>query len=150
MRRALKSPQMRYDSGHSNREALRNDGSIAETSAVLTPMTKSALDNPGNGGVGGQGVVDEKILEDGGGARAAAAVAPESKVFDFWGVANALADTVKKTTADISARLGSRSFITAACSLGYKQKMLGRFKWGNFAPTFRGALLALLVFDRRK
>lgn len=31
------------------------------------------------------------------------------KVFDFWGVANALADSVKKTTADISARYNSSS-----------------------------------------
>ena len=52
-----------------------------------------------------QGMVDEKILEGGdGGAKAGGAGAPETKVFDFWGVANALADSVKKTTADISAR----------------------------------------------
>ena len=53
-----------------------------------------------------QGIVDEKILEggDGGGVKAAGPGAPETKVFDFWGVANALADSVKKTTADISAR----------------------------------------------
>ena len=49
--------------------------------------------------------MDEKILEGGdSGAKAAGAGAPETKVFDFWGVANALADSVKKTTADISAR----------------------------------------------
>lgn len=30
--------------------------------------------------------------------------ADNAKVFDFWGVANALADSVKKTTADLSAR----------------------------------------------
>lgn len=30
--------------------------------------------------------------------------ADNPRVFDFWGVANALADSVKKTTADISAR----------------------------------------------
>ena len=32
-----------------------------------------------------------------------------TKVFDFWGVANALADTVKKTTADISTRYSASS-----------------------------------------
>ena len=32
------------------------------------------------------------------------------KVFNFWGVANALADSVKKTTADISARFFALSF----------------------------------------
>jgi len=34
--------------------------------------------------------------------------ADNAKVFDFWGVANALADSVKKTTADLSAS-GCRS-----------------------------------------
>jgi len=73
---------------------------------VLQGPSVEATDEKGSEISSDEGVVDEKILEDGGGARAAAAVAPESKVFDFWGVANALADTVKKTTADISASVG--------------------------------------------
>lgn len=47
-----------------------------------------------------------------------------AKMFDFWGVANALADSVKKTTADISARClylssttASNSYCQAACRI---------------------------------
>jgi hypothetical protein len=48
---------------------------------------------------------------EGGSTITAVASASETKVFDFWGVANALADSVKKTTADISARFATQQIL---------------------------------------